>query len=638
MRLKLKGKLVVGGLGVLLATLLVSGIVTSLIIRHQNRNQAVVALNHAFMLIQDDFRRLQNQIANQMTQIASRTELGELVKFYGESKANEDASTAIEGQFYDMAKGLFEDLQMGHLNKIALYDFEGDLLGFAALNRGMAVLGFAFTSAKGKGYKIASLVLSKNNSLSLKDFKSMAQPSLVDEKYKNQLPQETVAEFGQMGGAMTFDIKAPIWAKDYESEGDHVKEVRKLVGLVSCSRVIDKPILSRLSYLTGMEINLFIEDHLSEGVSSGYPRLDPEIAGILKAGTESSFFAKVRPVLRDKRMGQKSYLEGICPLFNDTKWMGAISVLYPTEIFKKNTYQMIKALCIVSLGCILFIFPLTLLFGRSIANPVARIAGVLQEASSQVCSASHQVSDASQSLAEGASKQAASLEETSSSLEQVTTMIKQNAQNAKDAVNLTESVTNSLSSANTSMKALIKALQEVSEASANVSEIVRTISDIAFQTNLLALNAAVEAARAGEAGSGFAVVADEVRNLAMRSAEASRNTQQILEGVVQKIEKGTQLVNETDERYRQVALETKKARELMKKISHGSEEQASGISQITEEVQKMNAIVQETAAQAEQTASASEQMRTQATQLEATTEKIISIVGKIETGTKSESP
>ena len=635
MRLTLKGKLAMGGLFIALVTLVISGIVTALIIRHQNRNQASATLKRAFLLVQDHFKTIQSQITNHMIQIASRSELADLVKFFEDAKGSQDASTAVEGQLLEMTKNLLEDLRVGHLSKIALYDSQGELLGFAALNHGNALLGFAFTSDKGRGFKTVSGELPKAGAVGLKDFRFTLHQPIIPEKYGHTVPHQIQTKFGAMGKAMTFEVIVPIWAKDYVSNGDSVKEIKKIVGVVACSRPIDRSVLNRLSYLTGMQVNLFKKDQLSQGTIVNYSRLDSHIADLLKGKRQSSLFTGLRPVIRDMSLGNKQYLEGICPLFNGPSWAGAISILYPTEIFKKNTYQMIKALSIVSLICILLILPLTLFFGRSVANPVSKIAAALDEASTQVFTASSQVSDASQSLAEGASKQAASLEETSTSLEEITNMTKRNAINAKEAENLTESITSSLSKANVSMKALISSLEDISKTSANVSEVVRTISDIAFQTNLLALNAAVEAARAGEAGSGFAVVADEVRNLAMRSSQASNNTHELLEGIVQKIEKGSDLVKETDDRYREVAIKAKEARGLMENISRSSEEQSMGVTRIAEEIHKMNAIVQETAAQAEQTASASEQMKTQAAQLDTIIEKIVSIVGKISTKSQS---
>ena len=137
-----------------------------------------------------------------------------------------------------------------------------------------------------------------------------------------------------------------------------------------------------------------------------------------------------------------------------------------------------------------------------------------------------------------APSQASAIEETSASVEEISSATKLNADKAQEANVLMRDVIQEIAEANTSMKELTSAMQELSKASDETAKIIKTIDEIAFQTNLLALNAAVEAARAGQAGSGFAVVADEVRNLAMRSAEAARETGALIENTVQKIRFG----------------------------------------------------------------------------------------------------
>ena len=264
---------------------------------------------------------------------------------------------------------------------------------------------------------------------------------------------------------------------------------------------------------------------------------------------------------------------------------------------------------------------------RSITKPINRAIEDLNEGAEQVASASGQVSSASQSLAEGSSEQAASIEETSSSLEEMSSMTKQNADNAGQADNLMQEANQVVRKANQSMTELTGSMQEISKASEETSKIIKTIDEIAFQTNLLALNAAVEAARAGEAGAGFAVVADEVRNLAMRAAEAAKNTAALIEGTVKKIDDGSTLVSRTNEAFGQVAESAAKVGELVAEIAAASREQAQGIEQVNTAVSEMDKVTQQNAANAEESASASEQLSAQAEQMKAIVEDLAALVG-----------
>jgi ABC-type transporter Mla subunit MlaD len=268
-----------------------------------------------------------------------------------------------------------------------------------------------------------------------------------------------------------------------------------------------------------------------------------------------------------------------------------------------------------------------ILVARSITRPINRAITSLSEAAEQVVSASSQVSSASQSLAEGASEQAASIEETSSSLEEMSSMTKQNADNASTADNLMKESKQMVERANGSMTELTQSMEDISKASDETSKIIKTIDEIAFQTNLLALNAAVEAARAGEAGAGFAVVANEVRNLAMRAAEAAKNTSVLIEGTVKKVKEGSELVERTGGAFSEVSKSAAKVAGLVAEIAAASSEQAQGIDQINKAVTEMDKVTQQTAANAEESASASEEMNAQAEQMKEVAGEIMRIVG-----------
>jgi methyl-accepting chemotaxis protein len=165
------------------------------------------------------------------------------------------------------------------------------------------------------------------------------------------------------------------------------------------------------------------------------------------------------------------------------------------------------------------------------------------------------------------------------------------------------------------MTELTHSMEQISGASEETSKIIKTIDEIAFQTNLLALNAAVEAARAGEAGAGFAVVANEVRNLAMRAAEAARNTSVLIEGTVKKVKEGSELVERTNGAFSEVSKSAAKVAGLVSEIAAASGEQAQGIDQVNKAVSEMERVTQQSAANAEESAAAGEELTAQAEQL-----------------------
>jgi len=240
----------------------------------------------------------------------------------------------------------------------------------------------------------------------------------------------------------------------------------------------------------------------------------------------------------------------------------------------------------------------------------------VSQATEQVSSASQQISAGSQSLAQGANEQASSLEEISSSLEEMTSMTKQSADNANQAKSLAVEANGNAKCGVEAMKKMVEAIQKIKVSSDETSKIIKTIDEIAMQTNLLALNAAVEAARAGEAGRGFAVVAEEVRNLAQRSAEAAKNTANMIAESVKNADDGVKIAGEVSSVFASIDGSAKKVNDLISEIAAASQEQSQGIEQVNTAVAQMDKVTQQNAANAEESASAAEELSSQAEELQ----------------------
>jgi methyl-accepting chemotaxis protein len=296
-----------------------------------------------------------------------------------------------------------------------------------------------------------------------------------------------------------------------------------------------------------------------------------------------------------------------------------------TNVATVNTYMWITGiLTFLFVGVAVF---LGLYFVSGVSGPVAQSVRAVAEIIQKVSAGSEQVFASAQQLADGSSSQASSLEETSSSLEELSSMTKQNADNASQARAMMQEAGHIVEKVNRHMDDMAKAIEEITKSSEETGKIIKTIDEIAFQTNLLALNAAVEAARAGEAGAGFAVVADEVRNLAMRSAEAAKNTSELIENTMKAVKNGNQLTSSTQEAFKDNIASSTKISQLVDEIATASQEQAHGIAQINRAVAEMDKVVQQAAYGAESSAAAAESMHSEVNQLKTQMETLAGLVG-----------
>jgi hypothetical protein len=257
---------------------------------------------------------------------------------------------------------------------------------------------------------------------------------------------------------------------------------------------------------------------------------------------------------------------------------------------------------------------------------LGRVASDIADSAQTLVSTATDASRASEALSRSATDQASSLEQASTTMSQISTTTRTNARHAHDAAALVTEAGTLIRSSNVALDAMVTSMAGIEDASSRVTRIIRTIDEIAFQTNILALNAAVEAARAGAAGAGFAVVAEEVRRLAQRSAQAARDTATLIEESSERAREGTTRLKHVSSAVAAFTRQMSGVQDLVQTISTSSDQQMSGIDQVSRSVEGMRGTTQAAAESAEASATAGDRLSTQAEAARAQSQQLDELV------------
>lgn len=585
MKNKLRYKILFGVLAIVFAVCLAITIVVSMIVNRQNKGFIHTGMTRALTVVRDSLLEKQNMFAGNIEHMTTMNKLGPDLKFLIDFSDSD--LTLVSASYEKIVKAITNAAVIDNLKTISVYSKKGRLTGFCTVKGDLVTMGFYH---KGKYYFRS---FQKDKSYDRVKFNETAQAraSWPVKKFKGKMPTEANVFIGRSGRFLSLNTVIPLYANYYNKQTEKTEPAQ--CGIVVAEELVANDFIKQMDRVTAMKMNLFVNDEFSAGDFPQYTKINiskvPENIGHPWKIREQNFYYD------EVDIGGTHYFQAMLPVYNGTEYVGGLLILKSDRMVKANTRQMLMTIAVVAFICMVLVVPLAYfasgkmilplidivnrlkdiaegegdLTGRLdvksgdeigqvalwfnafidkihiVIKDMAQNAGQLNHSSStleeiskalaegseqtlaranSVSAAGEEMSATMSSLASEMGQASDSMNMVAASMDEMSTTINEISKNTVTARQITEDVVLKTDDASGKIK-------ELGSAADDIGHVIDVITDISDQVNLLALNATIEAARAGKAGRGFAVVANEIKDLAMQTADATKEIKEKVETI-----------------------------------------------------------------------------------------------------------